>query len=440
MRDARIEQAGEKSSAVETTLDRDAVMHALGAQARAAARRVARAGNAVRTQAILGMADALDARLDDILAANARDLDAADAKGISAALRDRLVLDAARVAKMSKSLREVAAQTDPVGEVTSERIRPNGLRVARMRIPLGVIGFIYESRPNVTADAAGLCIKSGNAVVLRGGSEAEHSNAIIVEVLRAALQEAGLPGAALTTLPSTDRAWILPMLQAEDHIDVIIPRGGEGLIRYVTANSRIPVIKHYKGVCHVFVDAAADFEKALNIVFNAKVQRPGVCNALETLLVHVDLAQRFLPAIAARLGDADVELRGCERTQAILGASSGIKPATEDDYKAEYLDLILAIRVVDDLDAAIAHIEAYGSDHTESIVSENYTTVRRFLSEVNSSVVVANASTRFADGGEMGMGAEIGISTTRLHAYGPMGVADLTTHKYVIQGDGQTRT
>lgn len=436
MREQRIERNSDDSNTTEVPLDRDAVMHTLGRQARAAARQVARAGNAARTHAILGMADALEARLDDILAANALDLEAADAKGISGAFRDRLVLDAARVAKMANGLRDVAGQTDPVGEVTSEHIRPNGLRVARMRIPLGVIGFIYESRPNVTADAAGLCIKSGNAVVLRGGSEAEHSNAIIVEVLREALKAAGLPGAALTTLPSTDRAWILPMLQAEEHIDVIIPRGGEGLIRYVAANSRIPVIKHYKGVCHVFVDTAADLQKATEIVFNAKVQRPGVCNALETLLVHADVAEAFLPRVAARLSEADVELRGCAATQAIID----VNPATEDDYNAEYLDLILAIRVVDDLDAAIAHIEAHGSDHTESIVSENYTTVRRFLNEVNSSVVVANASTRFADGGEMGMGAEIGISTTRLHAYGPMGVTDLTTQKYVIQGDGQVRT
>lgn len=411
-------------------------MNALGAQARAAARVIARTGSARRTAAIRAMADALEANVPAILTANQRDLATADAKGISGAFRDRLVLSEARVAKMAKGLREVAAQTDPVGEVTGEIIRPNGLRVARMRIPLGVIGFIYESRPNVTADAAGLCIKSGNAVVLRGGSEAEHSNAILLKLLRGALESQGLPAAVLTTLPSTDRAWILPMLQADAHIDVIIPRGGEGLIRYVAENSRIPVIKHYKGVCHVFVDASADLEKAWTIAFNAKVQRPGVCNAMETLLVHADVAGAFLPEMARRFADAGVELRGCGRTQAVID----VAPATDDDYHAEFLDLVLAIRVVDDVDAAIAHIETYGSDHTESIVSEHYTTVRRFLTEVHSSVVVANASTRFADGGEMGMGAEIGISTTRLHAYGPMGVEHLTTTKYVIQGDGQIRT
>lgn len=411
-------------------------MDRIGAQARAAARILARTGSARRSAAIVAMADALEASQPAILEANRLDLIAADAKGISGALRDRLVLDAARIAKMAKGLREVAAQSDPVGEVTSEIIRPNGLRIAKMRIPLGVIGFIYESRPNVTADAAGLCIKSGNAVVLRGGSEAEHSNAVLVKLLRGALEAHGLPAAALTTLPSTDRAWILPMLQAEAHIDVIIPRGGEGLIRYVAANSRIPVIKHYKGVCHVFVDASADLSKAYAIAFNAKVQRPGVCNAMETLLVHQDVAPAFLPEMARRFAAAGVELRGCARTRALIDAL----PATEDDYHAEFLDLVLAIRVVDDVDMAIAHIETYGSDHTESIVSEHYSTVRRFLTEVQSSVVVANASTRFADGGEMGMGAEIGISTTRLHAYGPMGVEHLTTHKYVIQGDGQTRT
>jgi glutamate-5-semialdehyde dehydrogenase len=411
-------------------------MNALGAQARAAARALGRATATQRTAAIMAMADALETQQDRILAANRADLEAADAKGISGAFRDRLVLDAARVAKMAKGLREVAAQVDPIGEVTEERIRPNGLRVIRMRIPLGVIGFIYESRPNVTADAAGLCIKSGNAVVLRGGSEAEHSNAVLVEVLRDALEAQGLPRAALTTLPSTDRKWILPMLHADEHIDVIIPRGGEGLIRYVAANSRIPVIKHYKGVCHVYVDAAADLEKAWTIAYNAKVQRPGVCNAMETLLVHPAAAQAFLPEMAKRFAEAGVELRGCERTAAIID----VAPATEDDYHAEFLDLVLAIRVVDDVGAAIAHIEKYGSDHTESIISEDQPTVRRFLREVQSSVVVANASTRFADGGEMGMGAEIGISTTRLHAYGPMGVADLTTQKYVIEGDGQIRT
>ncbi|MCB9522701.1 MAG: glutamate-5-semialdehyde dehydrogenase [Myxococcales bacterium] len=411
-------------------------MDALGRRARAAARAVARAPGRQRTAALLGMADALDGATDAILAANAKDLARADDKGITGAMRDRLKLTADRVAGMASGLREIAALPDPIGEVLGERTRPNGIRVAQVRIPLGVIGIIYEARPNVTADAAGLCLKSGNAVFLRGGSEAAHSNQAILDVLREALTAAGLPADAVMALPSTDRAWIHAMLEAEDHLDVIIPRGGEALIRFVTAHSRVPVIKHYKGVCHVFVDRAADFDKAAAIAMNAKVQRPGVCNAMETLLVHVDAAPRFLPRVAAELQAAGVELRGCARTRALVPTA---KAATEADWHAEFLDLILAVRVVDDLDGAIAHIEAYGSDHTEAIISEDYSAVRRFLTEVNSSVVVANASTRFSDGGQMGLGAEIGISTTRLHAYGPMGVNDLTTRKYVITGDGQTR-
>jgi glutamate-5-semialdehyde dehydrogenase len=413
-----------------------AEMHALGQRARAASRLVARAPGRVRTAALLNMATALEANVAAILAANADDLAAADAKGIAGAMRDRLKLDAARVAGMASSLREVAGLPNPIGEVINERTRPNGIRVGQVRIPLGVIGIIYEARPNVTADAAGLCLKSGNAVFLRGGSEAKFSNAAILSVLREAIEASGLPADALMSLPSTDRNWIMAMLQAEEHLDVIIPRGGEALIRFVTQHSRVPVIKHYKGVCHVFVDVAADQAKAVDICINAKVQRPGVCNSMETLLVHTDAAEAFLPKVAKALTEAGVELRGCPRTRQIVEATE----ATEADWHAEFLDLILAVRVVDDLDHAIAHIEAYGSDHTEAIVSENYSTVRRFLTEVNSSVVVANASTRFSDGGQMGLGAEIGISTTRLHAYGPMGVEDLTTRKYVITGDGQVRT
>lgn len=410
-------------------------MARLGARARAAGRALAKAPGRCRTDALHRMADALDAACATILAANALDLAAANAKGITGALRDRLALTDSRITAMATGLREVAAQPDPLGELTGEHIRPNGLRVAQMRIPLGVVGIIYEARPNVTADAAGLCLKSGNAVFLRGGSEAAHSNAAILAVLRDAVEAAGLPADALMTLPSTDRGWILEMLRAEAYIDVLIPRGGEALIRFCAEHARMPVIKHYKGVCHVFVDVDADLSKAVEITHNAKVQRPGVCNAVETLLVHRGIAERALPRIAERL--AGVELRGCEATRAIL---PGIKAAEEADYHAEYLDLILAVRVVDDLDAAIAHIETYGSDHTESIISENYTTVQRFLDEVSSAVVIANASTRFADGGQMGLGAEIGISTTRLHAYGPMGVIDLTSRKYVIRGSGQTRS
>ncbi len=416
-------------------MNHDHEMAVLGQRARRAAREVARAPGRVRDAALLAMADALEAATNDLLVANARDLEAADDRGVTGALRDRLKLDAARVAAMATGLREVAAQPDPVGEVLGERVRPNGLRVAQMRIPLGVIGIVYEARPNVTADAAALCIKSGNVVFLRGGSEAQHSNAAILAVLRDAAASAGLPQDALMALPSTDRQWILAMLHADKYLDLVIPRGGEALIRFVTENARVPVIQHYKGVCHVFVDRAADPEKALAICYNAKVQRPGVCNAMETLLVHEEIAADFLPPMAARFADAGVELRGCAATRAIIDAA----PATEDDYHAEYLDLVLAIRVVPDLDAAMDHIATYGSNHTESIVSENYSTVQRFLEEVPSSVVIANASTRFADGGQLGLGAEIGISTSRLHAYGPMGAVDLTTRKFVLRGTGQTR-
>lgn len=416
--------------------ERTETMKALGRRARVAGRTLARASSTDRTAALLAMADGLEAATPAILAANALDLAAADARGITGALRDRLALTPDRIAGMARGVREVAAWPDPVGAVAERWNRPNGLKISRVRIPLGVIGIVYEARPNVTADAAALCVRSGNAVFLRGGSEAEHANAAILDVLRAALSAHGLPADALMTLPSTDRAWLLPMLHADEFIDVIIPRGGEGLIRFVAEHSRIPVIKHYKGVCHEYVDAAANLEKAWEITFNAKVSRPGVCNALETLLVHEAIAPAFLPELARRLVAAGVELRGCEATRALIEAG----PATEDDWHAEYLDLILAIRIVPGLEAAIAHIEQYGSDHTEAVISEDPETVRKFLNDVQSAVVVANASTRFSDGGQMGLGAEIGISTTRLHAYGPMGANDLTTLKYVIEGDGQTRT
>jgi len=416
--------------------ERTEIMKGLGQRARAAGRTLARATAEARTAALYRMADALEAAQGPILTANALDLAHADARGITGALRDRLALNPDRLASMARGVREVAAWPDPVGAVAERWTRPNGLVVSRVRIALGVIGIVYEARPNVTADAAALCVRSGNAVFLRGGSEAEHANAAILAVLRDALTASGLPADALMALPSTDRAWLLPMLQADEYIDVIIPRGGEGLIRYVAEHSRIPVIKHYKGVCHVFVDAAADPAKALDIVLNAKVQRPGVCNALETLLIHEAIAPTFLPEVAQRLRAAGVELRGCAASRQLVAMTA----ATEDDWHAEYLDLILAVRIVPDLDAAIAHIERYGSDHTEAIVSEDAETTRRFLHDVQSAVVVANASTRFADGGQLGLGAEIGISTTRLHAYGPMGANDLTTLKYVVEGSGQTRT
>lgn len=412
-------------------------MTALASRARAAGRALSRAGGARRTAGLLSMASALEAAQAEVLAANAADVTDARARGISGAMLDRLTLDEKALVSMARGLREVAAQEDPLGEVEALRVRPNGLRVGRMRIPLGVVGIVYEARPNVTVDAAGLCLKSGNATLLRGGSEAHRSNAALVECLRAALTRADLPADAVLSLPSTDRAWILAMVQAEGLVDLVIPRGGEALIRFVTAHARVPVIQHYKGVCHVFVDRAAHLDDAVEICLNAKVQRPGVCNAMETLLVHADVADAFLPRVAAALTRAGVELRGCPRTCALVPEASA---ADDTDWAAEYLDLVLAVRVVDDLDAAIAHIERWGSDHTESIVSQDYGAVNRFLAEVNSAVVMANASTRFADGAQLGLGAEIGISTSRLHAYGPMGARELTTQKFVVYGSGHVRT
>ena len=421
----------------EPNASRAAQMNDLGIRARAAAGQIARASSRDRTTALRVMADKIEASREQILVANSRDLDEAAAANVTGALQDRLALTPQRLASMASGLREVAALPDPVGEIVGMRVRPNGLRVGQMRMPIGVIGIIYEARPNVTADAAGLCLKAGNAVFLRGGREAAHSNLAILDALRAALVEVGLPADALMSLPSTNRAWIEAMLQAESHIDLIIPRGGESLIRFVAEHSRIPVIKHYKGVCHVYVDGAASLTKALDICFNAKVQRPGVCNAMETLLVHESAAASFLPRMAERFAQAGVEIRGCPRTLEWIPDAA---PATEEDYHAEFLDLIVAVKVVPNLEAAIHHIEKYGSDHTESIVSEDYSSVQHFINSVQSSVVMANASTRFSDGGQMGLGAEIGISTTRLHAYGPMGVNDLTTLKYIIYGSGQIRS
>jgi glutamate-5-semialdehyde dehydrogenase len=418
-------------------MKQDSEMTLLGKRARKAARSLVQATTAQKNRALLRMADALLEHSHLILEANQMDLNRADEKGIRGAMRDRLKLDDARIESMASGLREVAELADPVGQIVEKWDRPNGLEIEQVRIPLGVIGIIYEARPNVTADAAGLCLKSGNVVFLRGGSEAAQSNAAILSVLREAVEAVGIPADTIMTLPSTDRQWIMEMMHAETYLDVIIPRGGEALIRFVTENSRVPVIKHYKGVCHIFVDAAADLGKAERICFNAKVHRPGVCNAMETLLVHRSIAETFLSVMADKFRDADVELRGCEET---LRYIPSLSPATEADYHAEYLDLILAVKVVSDLDAAIAHIEEFGSDHTESIVSENPEAVQHFLDTIQSSVVMANTSTRFSDGGQMGLGAEIGISTTKLHAYGPMGVTDLTTRKYVVRGSGQVRS
>lgn len=364
------------------------------------------------------------------------DVDAAHAKGISAAMIDRLTLSDKVIDQTAAGMEEIAAFPDPVGEITHMWNRPNGMRVGRMRIPLGVIGIIYESRPNVTADAAALCIKAGNGVILRGGSEAFRSNLAIVSLFKEALRENDAPEDIVNLIPVTDREAVLHMLTLEEYIDLIIPRGGEDLIRFVAGNSRIPVIKHYKGVCHLYVDRWADLDMAVNLTINAKVQRPGVCNALETLLVHRDVADRFLPMIAERLVAEKVELRGCPRSRALVNS---MKPATEDDWYAEYLDLILAVKVVDDIDEAMRHIATYGSLHTETIVTRDYESAQRFLREVNSSSVIVNASTRMSDGYVYGLGAEIGISTTKIHSYGPMGVEDLTTTKFIVLGDGQIR-
>jgi glutamate-5-semialdehyde dehydrogenase len=411
-------------------------MLALARAAREASRPLAALSAAVKDELLRRMADALEAAIPELLTANERDLQGGRDKGLSEAMLDRLRLDETRITAMAEGLREVALLPDPVGEVTGMWRRPNGLQVGRMRIPLGVIGIIYEARPNVTADAAALCLKSGNAVILRGGSEASHSNSAIGRILQGELAGMGLPTAALQVLDTVEREAVLELLKLEEEIDLIIPRGGEGLIRFVSEHSRIPVIKHYKGVCHVFVDEGADLEIAERICINAKVQRPGVCNAMETLLVHRQAAAGFLPRIAASLQGLGVELRGCAAVRAICPQ---IGEATDEDWAAEYLELILAVRIVDDLDAAIAHIRRYGSLHTEAIVTRDYARAQRFLREVDSSTVLVNASTRFADGNQLGLGAEIGISTSKLHSFGPMGLEDLTTRKFIVLGDGQVR-
>jgi glutamate-5-semialdehyde dehydrogenase len=411
-------------------------MNAMLTEARRAAAALAVASTDRKNAALTEIAKALRARTDEIVAANAQDVQAAVAAGRTPALVDRLTLDAARVEGIAAAVEQIIALPDPVGEIYGMKTRPNGLKIGRMRLPLGVIGIVFESRPNVVIDAGVLCLKSGNAVVLRGGSEAAHSNQILGRIAGEAIAKAGLPSAAVQVIEDTDRELVLHLLQARGLVDLVIPRGGEGLIRFVDQNATVPIILHYKGVCHVFVDREADLTKALPIIENAKVQRPGVCNALETLLVHRDVADDFLPAVAARLTELGVALRGCEDTRRVLPDAA---EATEADWDAEYLDLILSIKVVADLDEALAHVAQYGSGHTESIVTENYTTAGRWLREVGSSCVVVNASTRFNDGGELGLGAEIGISTTKLHAYGPMGLAELTTSKFIILGSGQIR-
>lgn len=403
---------------------------------RDAAQAVAQLSTDDKNALLRAMAAALEADEAAILGANARDLAAAAEKGVTGAMLDRLKLDQKRLAGIAKALREVAELPDPVGLVTRRDTRPNGIDIERVRVPLGVVAMIYEARPNVTADAAALCLKAGNGVILRGGSEAIHSNTAIAVALKRALREAGVPDAALTLVEDLSRETMLELLQLNDIVDLAIPRGGEGLIRFVAEHARVPVIKHYKGVCHLFVDASADQDLALRLLLDGKVSRPGVCNALETLLVHADIADDFLPKAAAMLREHGVELRGDERSQATI---DGVTPANDDDYAAEFLDLIIAVRVIDSLDEAITHIRRFGSDHTEVIATREKANAEKFVQSLRAAVVMVNASSRFSDGGELGLGAEIGISTTRLHAYGPMGAESLTVERFVVRGTGQTR-
>lgn len=407
---------------------------------RSAARALQRATTDDKDRALTEMAAALRRAQKRIVRANALDLAAAEKDGKNAAFIDRLKLDGARVEAMAAAVDAVAKLPDPVGEVVESWRRPNGLQIEKVRLPLGTVLMIYESRPNVTSDAAALCLKSGNAAILRGGKEAIHSNAAILEALHQGLQVAGLPKDAVELVRSTDREAILELIQLEGLVDLCIPRGGEGLIRFVAENARVPVVKHYKGVCHVYVNAAADLRMAEEIIVNAKAQRPGVCNAAECLLVDRAAAARFLPAAARRLAEKQVELRGCPTTVNILRrAGVAVNKAAPDDYGREFLDLVLAVRVVKDLDGALDHIARYGSEHTEAIVTRDLEAAARFTREVNASAVIVNASTRFNDGGELGLGAEIGISTSRLHAFGPMGLRELTAQKYVVHGRGQVR-
>ncbi|MGM0554032.1 MAG: glutamate-5-semialdehyde dehydrogenase [Pseudomonadota bacterium] len=413
-----------------------AQVEALGRAARAASRRMAEAEPGAKNAALHAIAEGIAARRAELSDANSRDLEAGRERGLDAAMLDRLALTDARIDTMIEGCRQVAGLPDPVGTISDMAYQPSGIQVGQMRVPLGVIGIIYESRPNVTIDAAALCLKSGNAAILRGGSEALHSNQALAAIIQAGLEQAGLPREAVQVVPTTDRAAVGALLRMPQYVDVIVPRGGKGLIERVSNESQIPVIKHLDGVCHVYVDGGADADKALAVAVNAKTQRYGTCNTMETLLVHADQAEAFLPRLAAALDEHQVSLRGCARTRAIL---ADIAEATEDDWVAEYLGPILAIRVVDDLDMAIDHINTYGSHHTDSIVTEDYTRARRFLRAVDSSSVMVNASTRFADGFEYGLGAEIGISTDKLHARGPVGLHGLTTLKYVVFGDGHVR-
>ncbi len=417
-------------------LDFKTEVRRMARRAQEASRALARLTTTAKNKALLAMAESLEKNQEELIKENRKDLAVGERAHLSSSLMDRLRLTPSVIRGMAEGLREVACLPDPVGEVVRMWKRPNGLTIGRMRIPLGVIGIIYESRPNVTADASGLCLKSGNSVILRGGSEAFHSNQAIGQILRKILAETGLPQEAIQIFPHTEREAIREMLQLEGDIDLIIPRGGEDLIRFVTRHSKIPVIRHYKGVCHIFVDETADLEMAGRVCLNAKVQRPGVCNAMETLLIHEKVASRFLPKAARDLQKEGVELRGCFQTKKIL---PHIREAREEDWSQEYLDLILSVKVVKGIGEAVEHIAKYGSSHTEAIITSDYRNAQRFLREVNSSCVLVNASTRFNDGFELGLGAEIGISTSKLHAFGPMGLEELTTTKFIVYGEGQIR-
>ena len=411
-------------------------MQDLGAKARQASRVMAAASTEKKNRALLAMAEAIDTSRDALAKANAVDLEKGAANGLDAAMLDRLELTPARIDGMIEGLRQVAALPDPVGDVSDMRYMPSGIQLGKMRVPLGVIGIIYESRPNVTVEAASLCLKSGNATILRGGSEAIESNQAIAACVTAGLKAAGLPEAGVQVVETTDRAAVGSLITMPEYVDVIVPRGGKGLIERISNEARVPVIKHLDGICHVYIDAEADMAKAVNIAINAKTHRYGTCNTMETLLVHEAVAQEALSELSTAYTSAGVELRGCDKTQAILG---GVKAATEEDWATEYLAPILSIKVVSGIDEAISHINTYGSHHTDAIITENYTLSRKFLREVDSSSVMVNASTRFADGFEYGLGAEIGISTDKIHARGPVGLEGLTSQKYIVFGEGQVR-
>jgi len=412
-------------------------MQQLGEQARAASRQLAGTKSGTKNKALLAIADAIESQQSSLIEENAKDLDAGKANGLDAALLDRLALNPERIAAMAEGIRQIVALADPVGEITDLSYRESGIQVGKMRVPLGVIGIIYESRPNVTADAAALCLKSGNAAILRGGSEAAHSNQAIAKCIQSGLKQAGLPVECVQVIETTDREAVGKLITMPKYVDVIVPRGGKGLIERVSSEATVPVIKHLHGVCHVYIDQQADVEKAIAIAFNSKTQRYGTCNTMETLLVNKEIADSVLPKLAKLYSDEGVELRGCEKTQAII---SNAIAATSEDWDEEYLAPILSIRIVDDVADAIEHCHLHSSGHTESIVTEDLTIARRFLAEVDSSSVMVNASTRFADGFEYGLGAEIGISTDKIHVRGPVGIEGLTSQKYIVLGDGHIRT